>query len=233
MASNLVHSSLGGAGLATGLWSPGNGSGGGGKSEQGAATFLGVKAPGERIVLMFDISKTVSSAAARAGMPMERIRDETRRLVEGLGMNTRFNLVQFARNYVLFQPKLASASRRNKEDAHLWLTRFFGTQGTLPAGIPSTVTGSPGFLVALAEVFKLEPDSVIIISDGDMQRGSSVNSTIPLDEIEKVVAQLQSARGTAARIQFIGVGTKQATANRLRQILARYGGGGSYADLKN
>jgi hypothetical protein len=111
--------------------------------------------------------------------------------------------------------------------------RFFGTQGTLPVGIPSTVTGSPGFLVALAEVFKLDPDCVIVITDCDMQRGTSVHTTIPLEEIEKTIVQLQSKRPRAVRIQFIGVGAKEPAANRLKQILTRHGGGGGYAALRN
>ena len=233
MSASLVQSSLSPAGFGIGLSVTGVGEGGGGKSEKLVPSFLGIKAPGERIVLMFDISKTVSTAAAKAGMPMERIREETRGLVDSLGVNTRFNLVQFARNYVFFRPKLASASRSNRDAAHQWLTRFFGTQGTLPSGIPSTVSGSPGFLVALSEVFKLEPDSIIIISDGDMQRGTSANATIPIKEIENTIAQLQAARATAARIQFIGVGAKKTAADGLKQILARHGSGGTYTELKN
>jgi hypothetical protein len=233
MSASLVQSSLGPAGLGIGLGLIGMGDGGGGKSEKSAPSFLGVKTPGERIVLMFDISKTVSTAAAKAGMPMERIREETRRLIESLGVNTRFNLVQFARNYVFFRPTLAAASRSNRDAAQQWLTRFFGTQGTLPSGIPSTVTGSPGFLAALSEVFKLEPDSIVIISDGDMQRGTSVNSTISIKEIESTIAQLQAGRTIGTRIQFIGVGVKKATADGLKQILARHGSGGTYTELRN
>ena len=233
MSENLVQSSLGPSGVGIGLGVNVVGDGGGGKAEKSVPSFMGIKAPGERIVLMFDISKTVSTAAAKAGMSMERIRDETRKLIDSLGVNTRFNLVQFARNYVFFRAKLAPASRSNRDAAHLWLTRFFGTHGTLPSGIPSTVSGSPGFLVALSEVFKLEPDSIIIISDGDMQRGTTANATIPMKEIENTIAQLQSGRATGARIHFIGVGAKKTAADGLKQILARYGFGGVYTELKN
>lgn len=233
LVTGYLQSTGAGTGIGFGVGSSGSGVGGGGRAEQAAPTFLGVKAPGERIVLMFDISKTVSNAAAKAGMPMERILEETIRLVENLGANARFNIVQFARNYALFQPRLVACSRTNKDAACQWLNRFFGTQGTLPSGIPSTVAGSPGFLVALSEVFKLDPDCVLVITDCDMQRGTSVNARIPLDEIEKTIADLQSKRATAARIHFIGVGTKEATSNRLRQILARHGGGGGYTALKN
>ena len=233
MSAKLVQSSLGPAGAGIGFSVTGIGDGGGGKSEKSVPSFLGIKALGERIVLMFDISKTVCTAAAKAGMPMERIREETRGFINSLGADTRFNLVQFARNYVFFRPKLAAASRTNREAAQDWLTRFFGTQGTLPSGIPSTISGSPGFLVALTEVFKLEPDSIIIISDGDMQRGTSGNATIPMKEIENTIAQLQAGRATAARIQFIGVGAKKAAADGLKQILTHHGSGGTYTELKN
>jgi len=233
LVNGYLHSTGSDTGIGLGFGSSGGGVGGGGKAVRTAPTFLGIQAPGERIVLMFDVSKTVSNAAAKAGMPMERIREETIQLVENLGMNARFNIVQFARNYALFQPRLAAASRTNKDAACHWLNRFFGTQGALPAGVPATVTGSPGFLVALSEVFNLEPDCVIVITDCDMQRGTSVNSTIPLDELEKAIADLQSKRATTARLEFIGVGAKESTATRLKQILARHGGGGSYTTPKN
>jgi hypothetical protein len=88
-------------------------------------------------------------------------------------------------------------------------------------------------LAALSEVFKLEPDSIVIISDGDMQRGTSVNSTISIKEIESTIAQLQAGRTIGTRIQFIGVGVKKATADGLKQILARHGSGGTYTELRN
>ncbi len=212
----------------------GFGIGGGGASGNGSGvSFLGVQTNAKRIVLMFDISKTVAGAASKAGMPMERIREETTRLVEALGVNTRFGLVEFARNYAFFKPELLPSTASNRTAAIHWLHTFFATEGALPKGLPNIVTGSPGFLVALEAVFKLQPDSVFIISDGCMQRGAGVSSTIPIPEIEQTLARLQASQPIRAKVFFVGVGVHPETEKALKQLLASTGGGGSYSALSN
>lgn len=217
------------SGAGTGL-----GMGGGGASGNGAGvSFLGVQTNAKRIVLMFDISKTVAGAASKAGMPMERIREETIRLVESLGVNTRFGLVEFARNYAFFKPDLLPSTAANRNAAIHWLNTFFATEGTLPKGLPNIVTGSPGFLVALEAVFKLQPDSVFIISDGSMQRGTGVSATIPVAEIERTLARLQSSQPIRAKVFFMGVCVHPETEKALKHLIANAGGGGGYSALSN
>lgn len=212
----------------------GTGMGGGAASGPGTGvSFLGVQTNAKRIVLMFDISKTVAGAAAKAGMPMERIREETARLIEALGVNTRFGLVEFARNYAFFKPELVPSNGGNRAAAIHWLNTFFATEGALPKGLPHIVNGSPGFLVALEAVFKLQPDSVFIISDGSMQRGTGVSSTIPMQEIEQTLSRLQTAQPFRAKVFFVGVGVQPETEKGLKRLLASAGGGGSYTELSN
>jgi hypothetical protein len=180
---------------------------------------------------MFDISKTVATAAAKAGLPMERIREETARLVAGLGMNTRFGIVEFARNYAFFRSELVPNTNANRAAANDWLLKHFGTEGTLPRGVPNLVSGSPGFLVALEAVFKLQPDSIFIISDGSMQRGTSANDTIPLTEIEQTLGRLQGAQAIRAKVFFIGVGVQPGNDKAVRTIFTTTGSG-SYTELR-
>lgn len=213
--------------------SAGMGVGGSGAGGTGAGVnFLGVKTNAKRIVLMFDISKTVAGAAAKLGMPMERIREETARLIEGLGVNTRFGLVEFARNYAFFKPDLVPSTSENRKIAVNWLNTFFATEGTLPKGVPNVVGGSPGFLVALEAVFRLQPDSVFIISDGSLQRGTGMTSTIPLLEIEQTLIRLQASQPTRAKVFFIGVGVQTEAEKSIKHLLANAGGGGTYSELK-
>jgi hypothetical protein len=216
------------SGVGSGL---GAGSGGTGGAGSGVS-FLGVQTNAKRMVLMFDISRTVTNAASRAGMPMERIRQETARLIESMGVNTRFGLVEFARNYAFFSPDLLTSTDANRKAAIQWLSTFFATQGTLPKGLPNIVGGSPGFLVALEAVFKLQPDSVFILSDGSMQRGTGTASTIPISEFEQTLIQLQSSQPTRAKIFFVGVGVQPDTEKSLKRLIANAGGGGSYSELK-
>ncbi len=227
IVSDQVTSLAGTAGFGTG------GQGGTGMGGTGTGiTFLGVKTAAKRMVLMYDISKTVANAAARAGMPMERIRDETAKMIDGLGVNVRFGLVEYARNYAFFKPELLPATDPNRTAARDWLMQHFGTDGSFPSGVPGTVTGSPGFLVALEAVFKQQPDVVFIISDGDMQVGSDRGTTITPDEIGDTLQRLQATLPQPAKVYFIGVGMKPEYERGIRRAISRHGGGGKLTELK-
>jgi hypothetical protein len=182
--------------------------------------------------MMYDISKTVFSAAAKAGVPFETIRDETAKFIDGLGVNVRFGMVEFARNYAFFKPELLPASDPNRAAAREWLMQHFGIDGSFPRGVPGTVTGSPGFLVALEAVFKQQPDVIFVLSDGDMQYGSDRGTTITSDEIGEALQRLQATLAQPAKIHFIGVGVKPEIERELRRVIARHGGGGKYSELK-
>jgi len=230
IVTELVPTTLGTGGLGSGTGS-GSGSGSGGAGGMGIS-FLGVKTTAKRIVIMYDISKTVVSAAARAGVPFETIRDETQKMLDGLGVNVRFGMVEYARNYAFFKPELLPATDPNRQAAREWLTRYFGVDGSFPQGVPNTVTGSPGFLVALEAVFKQQPDVVFVISDGDMQAGSDRGATITPDEIGDALQRLQATLPQPAKIHFIGVGMKPAIEKDMRRAISRHGGGGRVSDLK-
>lgn len=214
------------------LGGPGTPGGGLGAGAGTGVSFLGVQTQSKRIVLMYDVSTTVSKAAARAGVPMERIREETATLITNLGVNTRFTLVEFARNYAFFSPELVPATKTNREAAHRWLHTYFAVNGSFPKSTPGTVNGSPGFLVALEAVFRLRPDSIFIISDGSMQRGQRGNDTIPIHEIESRLTQFQQAQPQPAGIFFIGVGVTPENEKALRRALLRAGGRGGYSLLQ-
>lgn len=223
-ASCIASASVAGGGSGTG----GGGIGGSGDS----ISFLGIQTQAKRIVLMYDVSKTVAGAAEKAGMPMERIREETARLISELGANTRFGLVEFARNYAFFKPELLPSSTINRTAALAWLEQHFATTGTLPRSVPGLVSGSPGFLAALEVVFKMQPDSIFIISDANMQRGtgSGSSATIPLQEIGTTLSRLQAELPRKAKIFFIGVGVSKETERDMRRILAD--SSGVYSELK-
>ena len=221
-AFDRVH--LPGSGEAEGL---GLGSGHSGTE----VSFLEVQTASKRVVLMYDISSTVANAALRTGMPMEHIRTETVRLIESLGVNTRFGLVQFARNYAFFKNELLPATQIYRQEAKNWLNRHFATTGSFPPSVPGMVRGSPGFLVVLEEVFRLRPETVFIISDGSFQRGMSGNATIPMGEIQSRLGTLQASLPQPANIFFIGVGVSMETENALRRLLANHGGRGGYSRL--
>jgi hypothetical protein len=232
LITDMVPTSFGTGGLGSGSGT-GSGSGSGGNGGMGVGLkFLGIQTNAKRIVMMYDISSTVASAAAQAGMPMTRIRDETMNFINKLGINARFGLVEYARNFAHFQLELVPANDQYRAAAQEWLTTFFATDGKFPYGVPNTVTGSPGFLVALETVFKQQPEQIFIISDGSMQVGQDRGTTITADEIAAALERLQATLPQPARINFIGVGVRPETEKELRRVIQRHGGGGRYSELK-
>lgn len=226
IVSDQITGLLGTAGLGAG----GDGSGGMGGTGQGVS-FLGVRSSGRRILLMYDISMTVKNAAARAGMPMERIREETERLIQGLGINTRFGMVQFARNYAFFQNELLPSTDPNKERAIEWLRDWFAVEGSMPRNAPNLVTGSPGFVRLLEAAFRMQPDLIYVISDGDFYQGGERGSKIPYEEIEKKIEELQKTLPEPVKINFIGVEMKPENMKQMRRII-RGPGNGQFKELR-
>ncbi len=226
--SDLVSDQLNSLSAAAG---DGAGSGAGG-GRGGAISFLGVTSTGSRVVLLFDISKTVNNASARANLPMEAIREKVVELIDSVGINTTFGIGQFARNYAFFDQELLPASDPNKARAKEWLAKWFSTTGSLNRGTPDYVPGSAGFLVVLAEAFKLKPDLVYIVSDGGFYRGSG-SDKIPYDEINRRLRELQETLPEPATINFIGVGMKDDDRKEMRSIIRSRGGQGKFRELED
>jgi hypothetical protein len=227
IVTDQVTSLAGTAGLGAG----GQGAGGLGGTGTGIS-FLGVSTNAKRILLLYDISTTVANSATRAGFPMTRIRDETARLLDGLGVNVRFGMAEFARNYAFFRNELLPATDPNRAAAREWLNQYFATEGSMPRGVPGLVTGSPGFLVLLEQAFKLQPDTIFVISDGGFYSGSGTSNKISGDDVGKSLETLQKTLPQPAKIYFIGVGMKPENERDMRRVIARHGGGGKLSELK-
>ncbi len=213
----------------------GAGTGAGGAGEGGAASgvsFLGIETNARRILLLYDISTTVTNAVARAGLSMERIRDETKTLLAGLGINTRFGLGQFARNYAFFEDELLPATDANRERAGEWLDRWFVTEGAMARGTPGMVTGSPGFVEVLRAAFAKKPDVIFVISDGSFYAGGATGGKIPPETIDDALRDLQKTVDEPVQINFIGVGMKPDDERGMRRVLAKYANGGRFRELK-
>jgi hypothetical protein len=223
IVSDQLDSLVGAAGAGSG-----SGTGGGGR---GGISFLGVTSTGSRVVLLFDISKTVNNSVARVGLPMEAIRDKVTELIDSLGINTTLGIGQFARSYAFFDKELLPASDPNKARIKEWLDKYFSTSGSLSRSAPNYVPGSAGFLVVLEEAFKLKPDLIYVLSDGGFYRGSGYDK-IPYDEIGRKMRELQEAAEQPATINFIGVGMKKEDRNNMRRIISQRGNGGRFRELE-
>jgi hypothetical protein len=242
--SDQVSSMVGSAGTGSGQGQGGSGMGGTGTG----FSFLGIQTTAKRVLILYDISASVVRAADRAGYSMDKIRDETKTLLKSLGVNTRFGLGQFARNYAFFKNEMVPATDPNREAANAWFDEWFaGSDGTMKPSTPNMITGSPGFIKVMEAAFKLQPDVIFVISDASFERGSSsggdddksdgksssnFGDKIPFPELDDALRNLQKSLPEPVKINFIGVGMKATNEGEMRRVMSKNGGGGRFRELR-
>ena len=195
-------------------------------SEASAIRFFGMEDQATRVVIAFDVSQSVKTKVERAGLTMEAIREETRRVIQSLNANTLFGLIQFSRNHDLFRPYLIAATVDNKAAAETWLDAEFRTDGRSGRG---WTRGEPnGIQAVLQAAFALDPapDSIIIVSDGDFQRTPAhrPGEDVPWAEVERDLRDLQGALPQPARLSFVGFQMQGSDQSALNRLVRRYQG---------
>lgn len=202
-----------GVGLGTGL---GSGALGFGVS---AVDFMGVKSKGERILIVFDVSKSVVTAMQRAGAPITDVRDKTVDMINELSPGTLFGLIQHSRNYDVFKPELVPAFPENKAAAIEWLNSKFVTSGASAKG---WTTGMPnGIQLVMKAAFQMKPDLIFLLSDASYQRTmpGGGDSNVPWDELKREVRKLQDELSRPAVINFIGFSVDPEDAKEMGQFI--------------
>jgi len=185
----------------------------------GGLSFMGIQTNAKRIVLAFDVSKSVVNKMARSSTSMKDIKAETLRLIEAMPANSRFGIVQFTQNYQMFKEELVPASETNKQAARDWIEREWTEEGTLQKR--GVVPNPEGLLGVLRAVDKLKPDALFLISDASFQnRTSGAIKTIPHREFEKYF----QTRPENYPIHFIAFEAKPEDRKFWRRIASHTGG---------
>jgi hypothetical protein len=222
IVADAVSSLVGAAGVGGG----GSGAGGLGGTGEGFS-FMGIESSGRRIALLFDVSGSVVNKAESSGMSMNRIREETIKLIDSLGINTRFGLYQFVRNYKAFREELLPATDPNKEAARSWINSEWSESGMMSAGGKGVVSRMPnGIIMLLEDVFKQEPDVIFIVSDGSFWRtmpstgsGRAPQEKVDYRELRRHIDALQKNLTTPAVINFIGFEMRPEEKRELQSII--------------
>lgn len=171
-------------------------------SQASSVSFLGIEEQASRFVIVMDISTSVVNSVEAAGMKIEDVRDETKRLIQSLNANTLFGLVQHSRSYDPFQQTLIPATVPNKELALDWLDRRFRTTGTSGSGWRGGPGGRNSILPILDFVFEMQPDVIFMISDGGYF-ASPENTPVPLRDVLDLIRRRQKDLPGDARIHTI------------------------------
>lgn len=209
-----------GDGMGTGSGSGSAGAGGFGGS---GMSFLGVQSTGKRILLLFDVSTSVLNKASAAGIPLEKIQEETLNLIAKLPVTARFGIIQFTQNYKPFNRELLPATDPNRAAATEWVKNEWVTTGTM--GASSKVTSNPkGFIGVLELAAQMKPDVLYVISDGSFQWKATGNiDNIPWSDIKKILdGSLQE--GQKCVVNFIAFQPKDDDLKELKRLSSRTSG---------
>ena len=209
-----------GEGMGTGSGSGAAGAGGFGGS---GMSFLGVQSTGKRILLLFDVSTSVLNKASAAGIPLEKIQEETLNLIAKLPVTARFGIIQFTQNYKPFNRELLPATDPNRAAATEWVKNEWVTTGTM--GASSKVASNPkGFIGVLELAAQMKPDVLYVISDGSFQWKATGNiDNIPWSDIKKILdGSLQE--GQKCVVNFIAFQPKDDDLKELKRLSSRTSG---------
>ena len=222
LISDQVSGLVGSAALGSGL---GKGFGGGGGTGSGMS-FFGVKAEGDRILLLFDVSASVVNKADKAGIPLERIQEETIKMIEGLPISAQFSMIQFTGNFMPFTDELVAATPGNKKTAVAWVKEEWETSGSMSSASKGVVTNLTGLVGVLEKAITMRPDLVFLISDASFQwrPGGTGFSNIPYDDIKDVVEKLQDESAGEVPIHFIAFEPKDDDVKEWKRVLRKSGG---------
>lgn len=229
LISDQVNSLVGSAALGSGL---GQGLSGGGGTGAGMS-FFGVKAQGDRILLLFDVSASVVNRAEKAGIPLERIQEETIKMITTLPISSQFSLIQFTGNYMPFTEELIAATPANKELATQWVTKKWVTSGSMGANSKSVVSNLTGVVGILERAAAMRPDVVFLISDASFQwrpDGGGGFKNVPYDAIRKAVEALGTGPKGAVPLHFVAFQPKPDDAKEWSRLVKSTGG--EFRELK-
>lgn len=179
---------------------------------------------GVNVVLLFDVSKSVATKSAASGLPMNRIKEEVVQLVDSLPASTRFNVVQFTRNYLPFRENSVPADEDNRKSFRDWVGSAWNDTGTLSSQIEGVRKNPEGILGLLEFAGRMDPDMIYVISDGSFEKGpKGTDDKVPWEEVRESLASI-SGDGKKVAISFIAFAPKDSDAREMRNIAGTSGG---------
>ena len=208
----------------------------GGTGSGAPVTFFGIRDVSTSVVIMIDVSDSMFSRTGDAEksklmklgkeQSFQTVRDEAIKLVQSLSSGTRFGIVRWSGGAYPWQSELVPATDANKAAAiaHIQSDVDFKKAKKKPDR-----PGGTRHDYALEEAFKLKPETIYMITDGQAS-GESPNDPsrkIDADDIYRVVDEGQKTLSKKARLHAIYylTGKEKAEERQLLQRLASRTGG--------
>ena len=174
--------------------------------------FFGIRDVSTSVVIMIDVSNSMFSRTGDAEgsklvklgkeQSFQAVRDEAIKLVQSLTSGTRFGIVRWSGGAYAWQPELVPATEDNKQAAiaHIQSEVDFNKAKKKPDR-----PGGTRHDYALEEAFKLKPETIYMITDGNAT-GESPNDPskkIDADDIYRVAEEGQKTLSKKARVHTI------------------------------
>lgn len=201
-------SSMGTGGQGAGGGS-GSGEGGGGGGGFSGVSFFGIKDTAKRVIIVVDTSNSMFTRTHHSQQyffDFKTIKEETIKLIQGLSINTLFNVVIYEGGSMAWRAEMAAASDSNKQEATKWIEDLdenpeSSISGRAGKGPKLMEGGGTRLDTALKQVFSFGPDVVFLITDGEINRGNF--DRIPESEMLELIEGFQKALPEEARIHVI------------------------------
>jgi hypothetical protein len=205
----------------------GSGSGGGGKGGS-AVSFFGVSDMATRVAIVMDVSDTMFD---RQPGKFDAVKQEASKLVQGLGINTLFNIIIYEGGSVAMFPDMQPATDANKQKAAAWIQSVDGgsdkpgmtyKRAYSKMGTGLYEGGGTRTDTALKQALAMRPSTIFLITDGEMSRRGGPggdqkddkkddqSGDIDERELLSIVGEGQKPLETPARIHVIHFLTKAA-----------------------
>jgi len=213
--------------------------GGGAVGGTGSGTpvnFFGIRDVSTSVVIMIDVSDSMFSRTGDAEggklvkmgkeQSFQAVRDEAIKLVESLTPATRFGVVRWSGAAYSWKPELVPATDPNKEAA---IAHIQNEVNMKKAPKKPDRPGGTRHDYALEEAFKLKPETVYMITDGNATGDSPTDPSrkITPADIYKVADDGQKSLAKKARVHAIYylTGKEKAEERQLLTGLASRNGG--------
>ena len=208
----------------------------GGTGSGAPVTFFGIRDVSTSVVIMIDVSDSMFSRTGDAEksklvklgkeQSFQAVRDEAIKLVQSLTPGTQFGIVRWSGGAYVWKPELVPATDANKAEAiaHIQSDVDFHKAKKKPDR-----PGGTRHDYALEEAFKLKPETIYMITDGQASGASPANPSkkIEPEDIYRVVDEGQKTLSKKARIHAIYylTGKEKAEERQMLQRLASRTGG--------
>ncbi len=210
----------------------------GGTGSGSPVSFFGIRDVSTSVVIMIDVSDSMfgrtgdydykSRKLVRIGkeQSFQRVRDEAIKLIQALTPATRFGIVRWSGAAYSWKPELVGATEDNKQAAIAHIQNDIDVH---KAPKRPDRPGGTRHDYALEEAFKLKPETIYMLTDGDANGDSPTQpgKKISAEDLYRVAEEGQKTLPKKAKlhtIYYVTAADKPEEEKMLRQLANRNGG---------